>query len=397
MEGTAVYTQSGEIVIKSNQAITASEENESAVKVTDGGTYTLTDSTLTTSGNTSSMDSSSFYGLNAAALAESKSKLTLKNCVINTTGTGANGAFAAGEGALVELTDVKINCTASGTHGVDATLAGTLNLVNVDINTAGNGASAAIATDRGGGTINVTGGTVTTSGSMSPGIYSTGTITVNGGKYTSTGSEAAVIEGKNTISLTDTIISGAKNWGVMIYQSFSGDADVGTGNFIMNGGSLTALEGPLFYSTNTKAVIKLKGVELNAPSGTILSAGASRWGTTGKNGADVTLTADSQALNGNITCDSISAIKVTLQNGTALKGSVNADNKAGSMMLTLDSTSSWDVTGTSYLTGLIDADTTLANIHDDGNTIYYNSSSSANNWLNGKTYTLSDGGKLAPM
>jgi hypothetical protein len=46
---------------------------------------------------------------------------------------------------------------------------------------------------------------------------------------------------------------------------------------------------------------------------------------------------------------------------------------------------------------LTDGDTTLANIHDNGNTIYYDSSASANSWLGGKTYTLSDGGKLTPI
>jgi hypothetical protein len=398
VEGTSAYLQSGGTATKSNQDITVSNADESGVKVTNSGTLTLSDSTVTTTGNTSSMDNSSFYGLNAAVLAESGSTIYLANCTITTSGTGANGVFATGAGSSVTLTNVKINCTASGAHGVDTTIAGTLVLTDVDITTAGDGAAAAIATDRGGGTITVTGGIITTSGGRSPGIYSTGDITITGATITATGSEAAVIEGKNSISLTNTTLSGAKSWGVMIYQSMSGDASMGTGDFTMTGGSLTASEGPLFFCTNTKAVILLRGgAELNATSGILLKASAGDWGNTGSNGAEVTFTADGETLNGNISGDSISTIVVTLQNSTTLNGAINTDNTAKLMSLVLDKTSTWNVMGTSYLTSLTDADTTLANIKGNGNTIYYDSGSSANSWLSGKTYTLTDGGKLTPI
>jgi hypothetical protein len=38
----------------------------------------------------------------------------------------------------------------------------------------------------------------------------------------------------------------------------------------------------------------------------------------------------------------------------------------------------------------------LSSLKDNGNTIY-DSNSSTNNWLEGKTYTLSDGGQLTPI
>ena len=395
--GTATYLQSGNTVTQSNQNITASNSDESAVKVTDSGTYSLSDSTITATGDTSSMDNSSFYGLNAAVLAESGSNITLSNTTVNTSGSGANGVFACGEGSTVNLSNVKINCTATGAHGVDATKAGVLNLNNVDITTSGDGASAAIATDRGGGAINVTGGTVITNGTKSPGIYSTGDITVSDATMTANASEAVTIEGENTVKATNCTLTGKKNYGVFIYQSFSGDAEVGSGSFTMEGGSLTAAEGPMFYSTNTSAVINLKGVILNAVSGTLLKAGADQWGTTGSNGSNVALNADSESLTGNVVLDNISTASLSLENNSSLKGTINSDNTAKSIAMTLDSTSTWNVTGNSYITSLTDADTTLANIDDNGYTIYYNSSDSKNSWLNGKTYTLKDGGKLIPM
>lgn len=394
--GAGTYSQSGGTVTRSNQTIVASKQNESAVKITNSGVFRLTDSTVSKSGDTSSMDDSSFYGLNAAILAESGSRITLSNVTITTTGSGANGVFATGQGSTINLTEVTINCTNTGAHGVDATMAGTLNLVNVDIATAGNGASAGIATDRGGGTITVIGGTLTTSGTKSPPIYSTGEITVTGATMQATNSEAVAIEGKNSVTLTDTTISGAKSWGVLIYQSMSGDAEVGTGDFTMSGGMLTAEEGPLFYTTNTKAVINLKGATLVNPSGILLKASAGDWGTSGSNGAAVTFTADAEALDGNIVCDGISTVSLTLRNSTTLEGSINAEDTAKSVALTLDETSVWEVAGNSYLTSLTDAGMTLANIHSNGHTVYYDASDSANSWLNSETYDLPGSGELTP-
>jgi len=394
--GTAVYSQSGQTVTQSNQTITAAEQNQSAVRITDSGVYNLSDSTISTSGDTSSMDDSSFYGLNAAVLAESGSHITLSRVKITTTGSGANGVFATGEGSTIDLTDVTIECTNTGAHGVDATLGGILNLTNVDITTAGNGASAAIATDRGSGTINVTGGTVVTTGTKSPPIYSTGAITVTGSNMKATSSEAVVIEGKNSVTLNDVTISGGKNWGVIIYQSMSGDAEEGTGNFTMNGGSLTAAEGPLFYCTNTSAVIRLVGAVLNSPSGILLKASAGDWGNSGSNGAAVDFTADNQVLNGSVICDDISTLALTLKNGTVYTGVINSEKTAKSVSLNLDAGSIWEVQGNSYLTSLTDADSSLSNIHSNGYTVYYDASDSASSWLNGQTYDLAGGGKLTP-
>jgi hypothetical protein len=396
-EGPAVYTQAGGTATKSNQMITTSDKATSGVKVTDKGTLTLSDSQVTTSGNTTAMEDSSFYGLNAGVLALSGSKIAMTNGTITTRGTGANGAFAVGAGSVVELSKVKIDCVASGAHGVDATIAGTIICTDVDITTAGNGAAAAISTDRGGGTITFTRGSAATSGTRSPGIYSTGSITVSDAKITATGSEAIVIEGKNSVTLTNTTLSGARECGVMLYQSFSGDAGVGTSILTMTGGSLTAVEGPMFYVTNTAAVIDLKGnAKLNAASGVLINAAAGRWGNTGSNGGHLTFKADGETLVGDISCDDISTVRVALQNKTTLKGTINAQGIAKVMALALDATSVWEVTGTSYLTSLADQDATLANIHDNGHTIYYDAKADANQWLGGKTWKLAEGGTLSP-
>lgn len=99
----------------------------------------------------------------------------------------------------------------------------------------------------------------------------------------------------------------------------------------------------------------------------------------------------------NLSADYKSSLKIQLLNSSVMSGEINNNNMIQYVSLTIDNTSKWNVEGTSYLTALVDADTTLANIVDNGNTIYYNSSDNANGWLEGKTYSLNGGGKLMPM
>lgn len=395
--GTAVYTQDGDTVTQSDQDITATDQDESIIRVINGGNYTLSNSTLTKSGgDTSSEDSSNFYGVNAGVVAEAGSQINLEGSTITTSADGSNGVFATGEGATINVSNVTIKTTANSSRGLDATLKGTVNGKNVNITTEGIHC-AGLATDRGNGTITVDGAAIVTNGTDSPGIYSTGTISAANADIKATASEAAVVEGKNSITLTDTNISGAKKNGVMLYQSFSGDAEVGTSSFTMTNGTLEAAAGALFYITNTDSIINLKNVDATEASGILLVANADRWGSTGANGGTVTLNGDKQLLTGNITADKLSSITVVLKNSSTLKSTINTANTAKAMSVSLDSSSIWDVTGTSYLTTLTDEDSSLSNIKDNGNTIYYDISASANSWLNGKTISLTGGGKLAPI
>ncbi len=394
----------GDAVTASDSSYSATAADQSALCVINAGNVRLTNATISKTGDTSSSDNSSFYGQNAAVLVGSGSQLTLSGGTVEARGAGANGVFSTGNGSSATLSDLTIDAEGDGAHAVMATLGGTMTLNNVTMNTT-DAHSGAIATDRGGGTITATGGTVTTSGQDSPGIYSTGNITVSDATISSSAAEVAVIEGANSITVNNSQLTSsvADKWGVMLYQSFSGDATGTQGSFTMNGGSLSATDAnsPLFYVTNAEGTITLKGVEVNAASAVLVKAEAnSRWGTTGSNGGTAILVADSQTLNGDLVADSISGLNITLQNNSALTGAINSDKTAKDASLTLDQSSTWTLTADSYLTSLSDADgisgTSVSNIVGNGHNVYYDASSTANAALNGQTYSLVNGGQLMP-
>lgn len=382
MEGTSsttttssggTYTQSSGTVTKTGQTYSSATTDVSAISVT-GGTFSLSSSKVTTGGNTSSSDNSSFYGLNAGILAKSGGIINLSKNKITTTGTGANGVFSYGTSSITMSGDTVI-CTGQYAHAIMCSGGGTITASSLVLTTSGAN-SGAIATDRGNGTITVKGAIVNTSGADAPGLYSTGVITVSDATVKATGSEVAVIEGANSIVLSNSSLTSTKEgkWGVLIFQSMSGDAQGNKGVFTMTGGSLayTSSTGPLFYVTNSTGTITLKGVAVTATSGDLIKATSGKWGTSGSNGGTAKLTADAQTLVGNLVADSYSSVSATLQNSSSLTGSINAGNTASASNLTLDATSKWTLTANSYLSSLSDVATTYSNITTNGYKLYVN-------------------------
>lgn len=176
----------------------------------------------------------------------------------------------------------------------------------------------------------------------------------------------------------------------------SGDAEMGLGTFSMTGGSYTwtSTTGPAFYVTNTNATINLTGVNVTNGAAELLNASAGDWGTTGSNGGDVLFTAENETLNGSLVSDGISSITAVLQNGTALSGAIDT------AALSLDATSTWNVTSDSVLSTLSDeggiSGTAIANIIGNGHTVTYDASLAGNSELGGLTYSLANGGSLVP-
>ena len=269
-EGVVDVSDSQEL---SNKTLSTTSSDESAIVVNDGGSLNATGLTISKSGDSSNTENSEFYGLNAAVLVQNGSEATIKDTTIETNATGANAIFSTGENAIINVSNTKITTTEDSSRGLDATYGGTINANIVTITTSGQHC-AAVATDRGEGTVTVKNSTLNTNRKGSPCVYSTGTISVSDSKGTATDSSCAVIEGKNSITLNNTKLTsygvgrvddGIDNCGVMIYQSMSGDASEGTGTFSATDSTLTISKkskvyetSPMFFITNTDAVINLE-------------------------------------------------------------------------------------------------------------------------------------------
>ena len=380
--GTSANTITEDTEVDS-ETYTSTGDDENALRV-DGATVTLKDITIEkTAGSSSNTEDGDFYGLNAGLLVLNSATATITGATVNTSVTNGNGVFSYGEGTVVNISDSTIRTTENNSGGIQTTDGGTMNATNLDVETQGNSA-AAIRSDRGGGTVKVDGGSYVTNGTGSPAIYCTADISVSDATLTANASEGVVVEGKNSVALTDCDVTGNMSntyngdsdeniHCIMIYQSMSGDADVGEAAFSAEGGSITAKTGDMFYITNTDCEITLKDVAFTLANDVFLrvegNSSSRGWGTEGANGGDVTLTADSQEFTGNILVDEISSLALTMKNGTSYEGAINPDGDGGTVDVTLDDNSTWTLTGDSYITSF-DGDT--SNITANGYHLYVN-------------------------
>lgn len=377
-------------------------------------------------------DDADFYGVNSAILVNTNGTLDISDVEINTNSKGSNGIFvtnaeasesgnssggSSGEGGQppetqgsgdggqppempgsdgaggaqggngggeqpgqssvegsteANIKNVKITTHSDKSRGLDATYNGVINAENVVINTDGQ-SCAALATDRGEGQVHVKNsdintGVSKTSGRGSPLIYSTGNITLENTKGTSHVSQIACIEGKNSIEVTNSQLTGYAEGnrqdgdeyvdlgGVFIYQSMSGDADVGTSLFTAKDSTLSIAEdssvykeAPMFHITNTACVVKLENTQLNFGSGVFLEAsGQNQWGTQGSNGGVCELNTYNEKIDGNVIVDEISSLNWTMKN-TEFKGAINS---TGNTTVNVGEGSTWTLSSDSSVSSL---------------------------------------------
>ncbi|WP_026527342.1 hypothetical protein [Butyrivibrio sp. VCD2006] len=388
-EITSADSQSGE-------TYESSTADESALIISTSDDVNITDATVTKTGDSDGGDNCNFYGLNAAVLVKDGSTTTITGGTITSDADGANGVFsyggnggkngAEGDGTKVIISDTTITTTGDGSGGIMTTGGGITEASNLTVETSGR-SSAAIRTDRGGGTVTVDGGSYTTNGLGSPAIYSTADITVSNATLTSNLSEGVCIEGINSITLNDCDMT-ANNTDtngnatfydtIMIYQSMSGDADSGTSVFTMNGGALTSKNGHVFHVTNTRAIINLNGVSIvNKDSDNILlSVCADGWNGDVNN---ATLNASAQILEGTILVGSDSELTLNLTDGSEFTGTIDGNitnakgetvsTEVGTVSVSIDKSSTWTLTADTYITSF---DGDASSINTNGYTLYVN-------------------------
>ena len=87
---------------------------------------------------------------------------------------------------------------------------------------------------------------------------------------------------------------------------------------------------------------------------------------------DALLNAKKQKIDGDIIVDNISTLELSLKNGSSYSGTINNENTAKKINITLDSSSKLTLTGDSYITSLEDEDSTYSNINFNGYKLYVN-------------------------
>lgn len=368
----------------SDTSLESTGTDENAALVSSGANVTFNNIDITrNSSDSTGGDNSSFYGVGAALLA-TDGNAYVKGGTVTTDAAGGAGLFAYGDGT-VYAADTTIKTTQDTSGGIHAAGGGKLYAWDLNVETDGESA-AAIRSDRGGGTMVVDGGTYTSNGVGSPAVYCTADIAVKDATLTANGSEAVCIEGLNSLHLFNCDLTGNMSdlsqndstWTVILYQSMSGDSEVGNSTFQMDGGTLTSKNGGVFYTTNTESDITLKDVDITYNNdneyflrctGNNIERG---WGESGANGADCDFTAISQDMEGSVIWDIISQLDFYMTDGSNLTGAIIDDESFagnggdGYCNVYVSDDSTWTVTGDSTVSKLSNAGTI---VDDSGKTV----------------------------
>lgn len=405
-------------------AYDTSDEDMSVIRISDGGTLGMTNSSVTKSGDSSDTESSSLYGLNAGVLVCGNGSLNISDSTVYTDAKGSEALYASGKGAQIQADNVKMAAVGEASGGLGASCGGTIAASYIEINT-NNGSSPAVSS-RTGGNISISDSKLLTEGKESPCLYAGGSIFLKNTEGSASGSiMAAVVKGgsvtleKSGLTGSGTGSLGGQDYdaGILLCQQTprqttqdkttqeQASPDMSgkemplftaiDSTLTINEESSGYEEAPMFLVTNTAAEIYLANSQLQYGSGILLRAAEEEGEAAGSIGV-VTLRAVNQILEGSIEADSGSKVHLNLS-ASDIWGMLNAENAAESMEITMDVSSIWEVTGDSYVTVLNNAETGCGNIHSNGYNVYYKEEETGNAWLNGRTITLPGGGKLMPV
>lgn len=308
----AVMVVDGDSLTLEGQTLCADEADQSVVVVKNGGSVVLRNCTITKTGGAAD-SASAVEGVNAALVAQSGGNLVLENCTIETDGAGASALAAVGDNACVVVSDTTIATRQEASAGVMAAANGCVLAQNLTIETQGAYSPMLYA---GSGTIQASGVEGHSSGAYAPCVYSRGMLTLEDSEMVAYASACAVLEGANSLSLTQTALeSQDSEMGVLVFQPDAGQAEKTqtaqdeVAQLRVSGGRVTAAEGAALYVTNTEAYVCLTdSAQVQGGSGVAVKAAAGQWGSSGNNGGRLVLRSDG-TMEGAIEHDSLSSVQ----------------------------------------------------------------------------------------
>ncbi|KAJ5928936.1 hypothetical protein N7466_007892 [Penicillium verhagenii] len=348
---TAAYFVDGTTARFSRTTLTATGTDEGVIIVKETGVAYVSDSTLIKTGNTTVEDDSSFTDLNAAVGVETNGTIFITNSKIITDGVGANGLHTYEDGSIAHLSNVEIHAKGDFSHGV-YTGGGTIYGNDLMINTY-DAHGSAIATDQGGGLIEVKNAVANTYGALSALVYSTGNITTSFLSGVSAIAPVACIDGSNSFSLNNpSVTSGTQNNGVFqVVSTVATNGTVDTAYAYVTGGSVVETNGTygVLFVANIQANVYFTAVDIKAKSGILANITADdQFGTAGVNGGTVNLFLTDLSISGDIYVDDISEANVYLTR-SHWNGAVNTLNTTGTVSVHVDAASTWNLTGDSHV------------------------------------------------
>jgi hypothetical protein len=338
--------------------------NGNALRI-DGATVHLSDITVKKTAANSSTDTekeNNSSGQDAALLAIGGAQTSISDAAVVSNAEQGDAIVSSGMGTDITINDSMVTTAGNNSSGIKTIDGGTIHATDLDVTTSGN-RSPAVMTGRAGGKIVVEGGNFVTSGKASPAIYAAGDISASDTIFVANSCEGAVIEGCNNVILDDCTLSGVMKdadgnnaHGVRICRGSLDMTNTGEASLSVTGGSIATGTGDLFYVSGSDATIMLDHVGLTSVGGMLLTVTGNdnlqKQDANETSDGHLVFVAKSETLSGKVAVNGGSFLQMELSKDSTFSGSINetvAKGK-GSVIVKLDDTSTWKLTGDSYIT-----------------------------------------------
>ncbi|KAJ5651983.1 hypothetical protein N7507_009409 [Penicillium longicatenatum] len=400
---TGPYYYSDKDVSLAHRVYEVKKNDTSVIVVTDSSDANMSSVDVIKYGYASSLNQASFFGVNAAINVANASTANIANSNI-TTRNGAANLYAYGTNTTVTITNSDMYSSGPCAHGVYA--AGNATVYAAGIRQYSGGIrSSAFAGDSPGGYLHINNSVAHTAERGSAIFYALGEaygtdlvgVAENSPSLFSDGAQKAVFENAD---FTAGLLAGTVMFCSTPRQS-GASLSFTNSHLTTTGETMAGL-----WFGNVIAEVKLYSTTISTRSGILVIANSSRITPefdyfAGAEYSSFVLPAivdidvEESTLVGDLVTYNGSSISWGLGNHSTWTGTAYSIGNNGSVAVSLDSTSTWIVTADTVLQNI--TTTRLSNIHDQGHTIYYDSSSNANSWLNSSTVRLPAGGRLSPI
>jgi outer membrane autotransporter protein len=342
LDGGLVTLDNARIAIEGGAGISVlALETAAGADAENGGLIEINGGTITTQGDNQ-------FGL----FASDQGKVVAGGVSVTTSGLNAYGAFAQRGGAITLNPGTVIQTSGNGSYGIFASNGGSITGNGVNVTTSGglgillntaDGVSASTGI-LGPGTVTLQNSTVTAAGLGANGLFASGvgsSITLTNSSILSLLGNGASVNGGARLTLSGTLLT-ALDHGIV-----ASGGTVGTPNSVtVSGGNLITVFGDAFQVQNGATKITVN-------SGATVTGNSALLRVLDQTGETVVdFTASRASLSGDLFADPASQTKVNLTDSSVLTGRVNPMSQGLGVDLTIDSSSEWNMTGSSNLKSL---------------------------------------------
>ena len=404
LQASNVFNGSNTPSSMDHRTLATSANDTSVIVVGNGAQLNLSFVNIVKYGYSSNLLQASFFGVNAAINVQNGSRVFFDHLNV-TTHNGAANLYSYGNGSYIYIENSILYSSGPAAHGLYASRYGTIVGKNIAHYSGGNRCSS-FAGDGPAGYVFISDSTAHTSGIGSAIFYALGTITATNVIGYAEKAPALFSDGAQVSILTNCDLTAGLLGGTVMFSSMRRQ----TGAMLnVTNSKLTTLSStmPALWFGNVIATAYLHSATITTKSGILVVANYSQVtqefnyyagypDNPNLAPAIVTVNVVECSLSGSLIVYNGSSISWNMSQYSTWNGNAYSGYGKSYISIYLDPTSTWNVTGDTVLQNLTLANNNLTNINSNGYNLFYDSNSTANNWLNGTTISLNGGGKLMP-